>query len=382
MKKASAHRASAGILSGRFRVRRCKTVPLHPGGGTGCGRIPHVRGSFLHPLWVLVCFVYGAAAVSAQEPLQTFRHGETLALVPLGDSARLELPGGRSLRLALPERTDLSALALLDAGWGNWAVAGSAPNATGGRSLLLFRGNDKQSQPLAEPPGQEGFLRRSPVLLVDGGRLSGLAWLEGDDERSLSVRAAAWTGRNWGSIQQVSHPGPGSQLALTGAVLDDGSWLLAWSAFDGTADEIVWSRRVGETWLAVSRLSKPNAVPDITPALTATPGGGALIAWSRYDGQGYQLRLARFAGGEWQGEHAAAPSGSLYPTFLGLRLLYMDADPRAWSVLDLDSQGRVKAKASVFSTLGRPVIGFAGQKVRMRWPAEKREVSAPLDRTP
>ena len=341
-----------------------------------------MRGSFLRPLLGLVCLLlYGTTAVSAQEPLQVFRNGGTLALVPAEDSARLELSGGRSLNLDLPDRTDLSTLALLDAGW---MTAGSVPKATGGRSLILFRGNDKRSQPLAEPPGQEGFIRQSPVLLVDGGRLAGLAWLEGDDLRSLSVRAAAWKGQGWGSVQQVSHPGPGSQLALTGAVLDDGSWLLAWSAFDGTADEVVWSRRVGETWLPVSRLSKPNAVPDVTPALTAIPGGGALVAWSRYDGQGYQLRMARFEGGEWQDERAAAPSGSVFPAFVGgpggARLLYQNASPRGWSVLDLDRQGRIVAKASVSSTLDRPLLAFAGDQVRMRWPAEKREVSARLEK--
>lgn len=341
-----------------------------------------MRGSFLRPLSGLVCLLlYGTAALFAQEPLQVLRNGEALALVPSEDSARLELPSGRSLVLDLPDRTVLSTLALLDAGW---MTAGNAPNAMGGRTLVLFRGNlanDKQSQPLAAPPGQEGFIRQSPVLLVDGGRLAGLAWLEGDNPQSLSVRAAAWKGQSWGPVQQVSHPGPGSQLALVGTVLDDGSWLLAWSAFDGTADEIVWSRRVGESWLPVSRLSAPNAVPDITPALTATPGGGALIAWSRYDGQGYQLRVARFDRGAWKGERAAAPSGSLYPTFVGSRLLYMDAEPRAWSVLDLDREGRIKAKASIPSTLDRPVLGFSGNEVRMRWPAEKREVSTRL-RTP
>jgi hypothetical protein len=346
-----------------------------------------VRGWFLRPLSGLVClFLYGVAAVSAQEDaLQAFRrNGETLALVQTGSSARLELSGPRSLGLTLPDRTTVSSLAALD---GGWLAAGSVPNARGGRNLVLLRGNDKRSLPLAEPPGQEGFIRLSPVFLVDGGRLAGLAWLEGDDLRSLSVRAAAWTGQRWGAIQQVSHPGPGSQLALAGAVLDDGSWLLAWSAFDGTADEIVWSRRVGETWLPVSRLSKTNEVPDVTPAL-ATTAGGALIAWSRYDGQGYQLRLARFdrARGEWQDERAAAPSGSVFPTFAGgldgARLLYQDAVPRGWSVLDLDRQGRTVAKASVASTLGRPVLSFAGGEVRMRWPSEKREASARLEKTP
>ena len=313
-----------------------------------------------------------------------------MALVPSGgNSARLELPGGPSQTLTLPDRTLVSTLAALD---GGWLAAGSAPNARGGRNLVLLRGNDKQSQPLAEPPGQKGFIRFGPVFLVDQGRLAGLAWLEGDDLESLSVRSAAWTGKGWGPVQQVSYPGPGAQIALAGAVLEDGSWLLAWSASDGKTAEIVWSRRVGETWQPVSRLSKPNAVPDITPALTALSGGagGALIAWSRYDydGKGYELRMARFdrAKGEWRDEHAAAPAGSVFPAFVGgpdtVRLLYRNAVPRAWSVFDLDRQGRIVAKATVPSALARPVLSFAGGEVRMRWPSEKRSAAARLEKVP
>lgn len=228
------------------------------------------------------------------------------------------------------------------------------------------------------------------MLLLDGGRLAGLAWLEGDGGRSLAVRAAAWNGRKWQAPETVSQPGSGSQLALTGAVLADGSWLLAWSAFDGTADEIVWSQRVGASWLPVRRLSAPNQVPDIAPALIGTAGGGALIAWSRFDGDGYQLRMARFERGVWQNEHVAGPSGSLYPTFLGApdhpRLLYLEAAVRSWSVLDMDVAGKVQAKASVASplrSLSRPVVeSLGGSGVRLRWLAEKQQGTAILERVP
>jgi hypothetical protein len=178
-------------------------------------------------------------------------------------------------------------------------------------------------------------------------------------------------------------------------VLADGSWLLAWSAFDGTADEIVWSQRVGTSWLPVRRLSAPNKVPDITPALTATAGGGALIAWSRYDGHGYQLRMARFEHGGWLDEHVAGPSGSLYPAFLGTsdrpRLLYLEAAARSWSVLDMDITGKVQAKASVASpswSQSRPVVESLGGgndgsgSVRLRWLAERQQGTAPLERVP
>ncbi len=328
---------------------------------------------------LLLSGLYGSAAASAQdEPLQAWRHGEVLVLLPGMDGARLELPDGRSLRLSLPERSEVSSFAAVD---GGWALAGSFPDAGGRQRLFLLRGDDKGSRALAEPPGQEVHLRRDPQLLVDNGRLAGLAWLEGDGGRGLSVRAAVWKGPGWTAPERVSYPGPGSQLALSGAVLGDGSWLLAWSAFDGQDDEIVWSLRQGNSWLPVRRLSAGNGVPDITPAVTATAGNGALIAWSRYDGQGYQLRTARFDRGEWRGERPAGPSGSLYPVFLGdagkPRLLYMDAWPRAWSVLDLDAEGKVLAKATAPSSLDRPVVTFQGDgEVRMRWPSRQGEVKA------
>jgi hypothetical protein len=330
---------------------------------------------------LLLCFA--VPALGQDEPLQAFRGGDALTLLPAlsaDTNARIELPGGRALSVALPERADVSALAAID---GGWVAAGSVPDATGGRKLFLLRGNDSASRPMAEPPGQEEKQRRGPVLLVDGGRLAGMAWLEGDGDRSLSVRASLWTGKRWQTPERVSFQGPGTQIALTGAVLADGSWLLAWSAFDGQDDEIVWARRQGDAWQPVQRLTS-NSVPDITPALTATTDGGALIAWSRFASTGYQMRVARFGRDGWSGEHPAAAAGSLYPTFLGpSRLLYLDAAaPRSWTVLDLDAQGRVKARASVASTLDRPAVAFEGNQVRMRWPAAKRQATAPLERMP
>lgn len=340
-------------------------------------RTPTLRrlgGAFI----LLLCIAVSARG--QDEPLQAFRNGDALTLLPGDGEARIELPGGRARSVALPERGDVSAFVAID---GGWVAAGSAPDATGGRKLFLLRGNDVASRPMAEPPGQEGKQRRGAVLLVDGGRLAGIAWLEGDGDRSLSVRASLWNGKRWQAPERVSYPGPGSQLALTGAVLADGSWLLAWSAFDGQDDEIVWARRQGSSWQPVQRLTS-NSVPDITPSLAATADGGALIAWSRFAGTGYQMRVARFGKDGWSGEHPAASSGSLYPTFLGSsRLLYLDAAaPRSWSVLDLDSEGRVKAKASVASTLERPAVAFEGSQVRMRWPAAKRQVTAPLEKVP
>ena len=291
------------------------------------------------------------------------------------DRALLELPGGEALRLKLPERAEISSLASLDRG--GWAAAGSATGEDGRRRLFVFTGDRSGSRPVPEPPGQRGVERSGAVLLVEDGRLVGLAWLEGDGGGALSVRAAAWDGQAWRTPEAISVPGPGSQLALTGAVLADGSWLLAWSAFDGKDDEIVWSRRTAEGWSPVRPMSD-NAVPDVTPALVFS-GKNALIAWSRYDGHSYRLHLARFADGRWVDERVAAPAGSLFPSFQesedGLYLLYRTAWPKGWTVQEIDGAGKALREDSVLSgSPERPVIaGRSANGIRLRWISRERE---------
>lgn len=296
-----------------------------------------------------------------------------LVLAISQDRGRLELPGGGALSLKLPEWAEVSSLAALDRG--GWAVAGSTRGEDGRRRLFFVFGDRSGSRPVPEPPGQRGLERREAVLLVDDGRLEGLAWLEGDGDRSLSVRAAAWDGQAWRTPEPISIPGPGSQLALSGAVLADGSWLLAWTAFDGQDDEVVWSRRTAEGWSPVRPMSD-NAVPDITPAL-AVSGKGALLAWSRFDGQSYRLHLARFADGRWLDERAAAPAGTLLPSFQetedGLYLLYRTARPKGWSVQELDRIGKTLRQIDVGSDPPeRPVIA-GGSRLRLRWLSRERE---------
>jgi hypothetical protein len=60
----------------------------------------------------------------------------------------------------------------------------------------------------------------------------------------------------------------------------------------------------------------------------------------------------------------------------------MDAMPRGWSVLELDGEGRTVAKAAVQSSLDRPVVSFEGDGVRMRWPSQKRQAAARMDKLP
>lgn len=329
----------------------------------------------------LACLLLAPALRSQTEPLQASREGRRWVLTAASGSATVETPAGRSLSVPLPQKAQVTSLAALD---GGWAAAGSFVDGDGVRKIFVLRGTGTGSRALSVPPGQADG-RYGPVLLTANGALAGLAWLEGDGPRTLSVRASAWSAGRWEPPVAVSRPGPGSQLALTGGVLPDGSWLLAWSAYDGQDDEVVWSRRSPDgAWSKAERVSAGNEVPDIVPALTVT-GDGALLAWNRYDGEGYRLLLARFSGGAWRDERTVAPAGSVYPGFVDdagrPALVFLSAlDPRAWAVLELDTAGRVLGRAALPSSLDRPVVRVDAGEVRMRWPAALREAAAPLER--
>lgn len=328
-----------------------------------------------------VCLLLAPALRSQTEPLQASREGRRWVLTAAPGSATVETPAGRSLSVPLPQKAQVTSLIALE---GGWAAAGSFADENGVRKIFVLRGTGNGSRALSVPPGQVDG-RYGPVLLTAGGELAGLAWLEGDGPQTLSVRASAWSSGSWEPPVAVSRPGPGSQLALAGAVLGDGSWLLAWSAHDGQDDEVVWSRRTPDgAWSKAERVSAGNEVPDIVPALTVT-GDGALLAWNRYDGEGYRLMLARFSGGAWRDERTVAPAGSLYPGFVTeagrSALVFLSVlQPRAWAVLELDTAGRVLGRAAVPSSLDRPVVRFDASEVKMRWPAAVRETAVPLER--
>jgi len=232
-------------------------------------------------LTALACSLLGSVAPSL------FAAPQPPVLVSSSGEALLELASGETFSARLPEGATLETTATLDSGW---LAAGTQPTGpetkpASARDLLLLTGNGQTVSTLPAPPGKTAALRQEPLPLIENGRLTGLVWLEGESRRSLGVRFAVWTGTGWDTPEVVAPPGPGSQLALTAARLRNGTWLLAWSAFDGHDDEIVWSRRVHGAWSRPQRVAADNRVPDITPALTAASAAGdsALLAWSRYD---------------------------------------------------------------------------------------------------
>jgi hypothetical protein len=303
-------------------------------------------------------------------------------------------------RFALPPAAVLDAVAATASGF---LLAGSAASGEGDRSVFVLKGATDDGEtaqldrlpplPAAAGAATEERLREQPVLLIDGGTLAGIAWLEGPTRQALEVRAARWDGRAWQRVEKVSSKAPGGQIALTGAVLDDGSWLLAWTRFDGEDDESVFSwRRAGE-WSEPQRVGADNRVPDIVPALSAVPGG-ALLAWSRYDGNDYRLMTARFEAGDWSEPRWSGPAGSMFPSFTALRgsaatqeasgltVLYRTAAaPGGWTLAELDTAGTPLRQAKVASPgTARPSVASEAEGIRFSWPGRKKASAfAPWD---
>ena len=250
-----------------------------------------------------------------------------------GSEAWVTRAGGRAAAFALPTGGVVSAFAGHTALW----VAAATVPREGGRDLALWVGDEGEARALPPLPPRRAALRHDPLPLLAGGRLAGVAWLEGSALDTLAPWSARWDGEGWRDVVRVAPVGRGSQLALSGAVLGDGSWLLAWSAFDGEADEIVWSRRgagARAQWSDPRPMPGGRGVPDVTPALRAE-GRGAVLAWSRFDGGEYRLLLSRFlpgrsGGGAWSAPRWLAAPGTILPSWEGETLLFRDARSAAW----------------------------------------------------
>jgi hypothetical protein len=252
---------------------------------------------------------------------------------------------------------------------GGWVATGAVP-VTGGRELALWTSDDSSSgvRSLPIPPERAAAVRAAAVPLVRDGALVGLVWLEGEASDRFGVRASTWNGKRWGRIVTIAAPGAGSQLGLTGTVLADGSWLVAWSAYDGEDDEVMWSVARNGRFSAPKPAAKGNSVPDVTPTLRAD-GDGALLAWSRYDGNDYRVVLSRFTSGRWSEPSWAAGPGTLLPRWQGRELSFRDAVHGAWIAASVDAADALRVEAAVAgSGEVRPVVARVDGVLRLLAP--------------
>lgn len=306
-----------------------------------------------------------AAPPLAAEALKT-ASGDLLLASGEGRSI-VQRPDGSEVELPLSKAARVSDFRAAETGWFVAAVA----HDSGGPRLEVLAGSDHRVDSLPAPALAGARQVAQPIFVADKARVHALVWLEGDAHNQHAVRAARWLGDAWGATEVVSPPGPGTQIALSTAALADGTWLIAWAAFDGVDDEILWSRWANGAWSAPRPVAAGNRVPDITPSLYPTDGG-ALLAWSRFDGSDYRVNVSRFDGDTWSTPSVVGAKGSTAPAFSAADtpyVIYQHAAPRAWAVVELDAAGQVQRRAKIEDPRAdRPfVAGVSENTVTLEW---------------
>lgn len=343
--------------------------------------MPRAQHPHRIPLWTAVAFALLSALPVAGEILQGAADGG-LIVAGAGRAARVGAAVG-SEPLELLAGEEPHAVVPLAAGAVVTAVGAGGQSGGIDISVVLRQRGETRRLPL---PVAVDPLRLAPVPLVTAGELTGLAWLEGEGPRTLAVRWAPWTGAAWGPAVTVAPPAAGTQIALDGCTLGDGRSLLAWSAFDGTDDEILWTAGDGNGWPAPRRLHPANAVPDVTPHLLCDDAGGALVVWSAYHERHYRLEVAHFDGSAWRPAGLLPGRGAVEPSIHRLDgtllVLYRTAEAQAWRVAELDASGRLRRVAlAPDSDRDRPLLAAGDRGPILTWGAELPEANrAALDR--
>ncbi len=308
---------------------------------------------------VLVGCVLAASLGSAQQiqTLQASHQDRQAVLVWDGVKAAVELDGDL---YSLPKSRDRS-WKDLEIGDDGWIVAGSKWRADQRRDLVIYRQQGSRARKLSTPGGRVGQ-RWAPQMLLEEGELTGLVWQE-EDAGLSGIRFAQRRGNRWTRSQWLSAPSTRPQLALSAVSLGRGRAIAVWSAYDGQDDEIVFSQLTPDGWTRPQRISSNNRVPDVTPAVAAT-AKGAVVAWSRFDGHDYRLRLARFEGGRWRGERWLGGAGSAFPVFhadserrdLGATLIYRTASSSTWNLAEIGRLGYLRRQRSIRTSRTAPPL--------------------------
>jgi len=357
------------------------------------GRVPRA----LRAVPVVVCLAVGISTAAGTGGLdaQTIqpRSSETGSYLDLsGDIPLVMRSNGQRAPVPVRSGEQIDGFAELSKGWiatGTRArPSRSRSNARTNlrRDLLLITGGNGPIQRLSTPGRADATIRRSATPVLDRGELVGLVWLEGPAPRSLSVMAAPWNSGAWGPATTISGPGPGSQIAPTATVSEDGSWFVAWSRFDGRDDEIFWSQLSGANWSRPVRAHSQNTSPDVAPTL-AQVDGSVFLAWSRYDGDQYRAVVSRWAGGRWQSPRNVGGSASAFPEFVqheeDLYVLFQDLAPSGWTLTQISpSSGAIERQASytvderdLGDLAGRPLVtDLAADAPRFQWPQARKRV--------
>ena len=117
--------------------------------------------------------------------------------------------------------------------------------------------------------------------------------------RTSQLKICFFDGVGWSDPEEIPTAGLTSNTGASIFVDQSNRPWIVWSGFDGTDDDIYFSRWDGEVWEAPSRIHIDNDTPDLLPIIVGNKDNHPTIFWYGFNGEKYVRYTSRWTGHCW-----------------------------------------------------------------------------------
>jgi lysophospholipase L1-like esterase len=200
--------------------------------------------------------------------------------------------------------------------------------------LLLVMGFERNLIPsLARSSAMAGGheIRRGAIVSIsvalDGEGKPWAVWEEGGpDEIDSEIYFAFWDGRGWSVPQLVTSASGGHAPVITFDGLG-GGWLV-WNE----GGDLFYSCRDGDSWRPKREIDTSPSTRDRSPSLAVDSQGVLWLAWSGFDGTDEEIFFSRWGQGGWEKAQRVSRDDASPDLYDGSPHLAMGGDDRPWLV--------------------------------------------------
>jgi len=93
-----------------------------------------------------------------------------------------------------------------------------------------------------------------------------------------------------------------NNMAPSALVDESGTLWLVWSGFDGSDDDIFFSKLEGSRWRSPRRVNRDDDSPDIQPLIGLDTDGIPWVVWRGFDNGTYRFFFSKWNGRAWENE--------------------------------------------------------------------------------
>ncbi|MFQ6001239.1 MAG: GDSL-type esterase/lipase family protein, partial [Anaerolineae bacterium] len=171
-------------------------------------------------------------------------------------------------------------------------------------------------------------------VALDGEGNPWAVWEErGPDETGSEIYLAFWDGRGW-SVPQLVISASGGHAPVIAFDGSGGGWLV-WNEDGG----LFYSRRDGDAWGLKREIDTSPSTRDRSPSLAVDPQGVLWLVWSGFDGTDEEIFFSRWEGGGWERAQRVNRDDASPYLYDGSPHLAIGGDGRPWLVWVGDGGG-------------------------------------------